>query len=451
MLKTRPEKRSADREAPIGTAPVEAALIGEILLEPKLVLDRVLSLVSQRDFADSDLGKLFAAIVILYRAGKPVSEVAWLCCELQKMDMAPSVKTPAALRKFAGGVVNIANCVFHAEQIAEAGQKRRLKALVGELLEHIDDPRAEAADIIDWATYKLTEARSSEKIATQSIAEIGSAVMDDLERPAEAQPVRIYSGLVDLDAATGPLMGGDVCLVAARPLQGKSSLVNQIAEYNAQAGKRVLIVSLEMTGPEIFKRLACSRAGIDSRQLRAGTLKPEEIERLKDARAQLARLPLEIFDPARANMLQIAAAARHTMATGGLDVICLDYVQLIDPLEHEMKLRRFEQLQSVSRDLKCLAKELRVGLICAAQLNRESDKFDEPRLSHLADSSAFEKDSDEILFISHPVVNGPAGTAEPSAKGAHIIIGKARHAPTGSRIRVLWHPSETRFSSVAAF
>jgi replicative DNA helicase len=442
-------KTQTAKQVRIASQPAKE-LIGSILLDPH-VLHQIALIVSRRDFLDVDIGDLYEALIVLWEAGKPVGDITWLVRELAKMDVSESVRTAAALHRFAMSVANCANAVWYAEQIAESAKLLRIKSIGDEISQRTEEDRADPAKIVAWARCHLDEAAAHEKVECRSIAEIGREVIERIEQPAEAHRLRIFSGLVDVDEAMGPLLEGDVCLACARPGCGKSSFVAQAGEHSATSGHRILIVSLEMTRQEIFTRLACSRTGIDSRDLRRGSLKDDERARLRDAQREISRLPIVVYDPDSATMGQIGAAARHTKATGGLDLLILDYVQLVDPPEHEYKLRKFEQLASTSRALKKLAKELQIPILVAAQLNRESDKSEEPRLSHLAECGSFERDADQVLFLHHPAINGPAAAENAAAKPAHVIIGKCRHGPVGARIRVLWHPKETRFSSVPSF
>ena len=241
-------------------------------------------------------------------------------------------------------------------------------------------------------------------------------------------------------------MPGELGILAARPAMGKTALAMQKALHNARQGRRVLFVSLEMRNRELARRLLCQEAELDSRLLRGRRVDAAARARLQAAHEELAGLPIRLWDPASATLAEIRGVARHMRATGGLYLLIVDYLGLIKPSADSKRLQRHEQVQQTSAGLKELAKELCIPVLALCQLNREADG-EEPRLSHLRESGAIEQDADMVLLLHHPE-REQSKSGNQKKRIAYLIIGKHRHGETG-RIKLQWHPSETRFSTFA--
>jgi replicative DNA helicase len=421
----------------------EQALIGCVLIDPS-VLDRVTPIVSAGDFSDSPLGELFAALALLHDARLPVHDITWLSGELARMDVPDDVRTPAALLKCVNAAVHAGHVVYYAEQVSRAAKLRRLTLLGGRIIERAADPGAEPAEIAALIDAEAGRLSHHQPLSVRTVGELAADVLEELDQP-RAKSGGVMSGLPKLDEAIGPVMPGELVIVAARTGCGKTSLATQWAEHVAERGKPALIVSLEMRGTELAKRMLCSRAGLDSRDLRGGTLGPEERGGLVDAMQALGGLPVRIWSPPSASMAEIRAVARHAKATAGLGLLVVDYIGLVRP--DDRRLPRYEQVSAISAGLKVLAKELETPLIALCQLNREADSA-EPKLSHLRESGSIEQDADMVLLIHHP----PAANGHASAdiRGVSLIAAKHRHGETG-RVSLLWHGRETRFSSPGSF
>jgi replicative DNA helicase len=232
---------------------------------------------------------------------------------------------------------------------------------------------------------------------------------------------------------------------------GKTALALNIAEHVAiderGPGKAVLLVSLEMSALELGDRLLCSRARVNSHRLRNGQLNAEDSRRLIQTAADVSRAPLFIDDSPSRNMTEIAATARRLKRQKSLDLILIDYLQLIEP--DNPRDPRQEQVARISRRLKGLARELNVPVLCLAQLNRqvEATRDNRPQLSHLRESGAIEQDADVVIFVHREEFYQTNEEDRDRVKGqADLMVRKQRNGPTGD-IKLTWLHEFTRFEN----
>lgn len=409
------------------TDPVsERALLGAVLLEPAQ-LDNVTD-ISGADFSDPPLGQLFEALTILRECGVPLSDMAALLPALRDMRLPDSVTSgPTLAELFRDGVPF--NAKFYAAQIRRCSDLRRLRDLAAELLGRTSQRAAKPDDITRWLDARLQTFAQRETGQVNRIGDVARELLRELqETPPDGRG--IMTGLVNVDSAIGAWMPGDLVILAARPGVGKTSLALQVAMHNAERGRQVLFVSLEMRDRELVGRILCDRAIVDSRRLRAGGLESFHWSSLEKAANAVADLPLSVWSPPRATLAEIRAVVRRETAKNDVFLLVVDYIGLVRPTDP--KRPRHEQVADISQGLKALAKELPLPVLALCQLNREADGK-EPVLSHLRESGAIEQDADIVLFIHH------------DEDGAKLIIAKHRHGATGSE-PLVWIPSRTRFA-----
>jgi replicative DNA helicase len=242
----------------------------------------------------------------------------------------------------------------------------------------------------------------------------------------------VATGLRDVDTLLLGLQPEDLIIVAARPSQGKTALGLGIAQHAAMAdGRRVFFASLEMSRRALAVRAACSEARVDSYRLRSGHLNNDEWARLSEAYRALEHVPLHVDDQPGINTLQLRAKARRTARDlGGLDLIVVDFLQLMAGARRRVESRE-QEVASVSRDLKAVAKEMGVPLVALCQLNRAPDHRGDhrPMLSDLRESGSLEQDADVVAFIfreeQYKRTDDNAGVAE-------FIVAKHRNGATGT-------------------
>jgi len=253
-------------------------------------------------------------------------------------------------------------------------------------------------------------------------------------------------GFADLDSKTAGLHNSELVILAARPSMGKTALAMNVAE-NVALGQNspTLFVSLEMSSLELADRLLCSVARVNGHRLRNGTISQDDRLRLVEKSATLSQAPLFVDDAPSRTVTEIAAAARRIKRRqGGLGLIVIDYLQLIEP--DNPRDPRQEQVAKIARRLKGLAREMAVPVMCLAQLNRQTEMGKEniPRLSHLRESGAIEQDADVVLFVHREEYYHRGEDQKPYAGQAQIICAKQRNGPVGE-IDLEWLRDFTRF------
>jgi len=275
------------------------------------------------------------------------------------------------------------------------------------------------------------------------IAAVAEAVYDDLVRLQQTQP-GVRTGLADLDRLTGGLFPSDMALLAARPGVGKTALLLTLARNIARQGHHVLVFSLEMTDRQQVLRLLAGEARVDGARLRTGAIAGQEWEPLQNGLARLAELPLWFDDTPAATIDHIRATAMSLALCPGLDLVLVDYLQLISTGRTHPS--RNEEVGYISGQLKALARELNVPVVAAAQLNRalEARADKRPTLSDLRDSGRLEQDSDLVLFLHRPGLYDPA---EPDTL-TELIVAKHRHGPVGT-LNLIFQPRWQMFAGAA--
>jgi replicative DNA helicase len=260
----------------------------------------------------------------------------------------------------------------------------------------------------------------------------------------------VDTGFTELDRLMGGLHNSELVILAARPSMGKTAFAMNIAEYVAVELRRpTLFVSLEMSSVELADRLLCSAAQVDGHRLRNGTLSNADKLRLVEKAGEISLAPLFVDDSPSRTVSEIAAATRRIKRReGGLGLVAIDYLQLIEPDNPDDS--RQEQVARIARRLKGLAREMKVPVLCLAQLNRQAEdtRDHRPRLSHLRESGAIEQDADVVMFV-HREEYFLRGEEQKEHEGtAEIIIAKQRNGPVGE-VELRWEKKFTRFQNLA--
>jgi replicative DNA helicase len=287
------------------------------------------------------------------------------------------------------------------------------------------------------------------------------------------------TGLTDLDRLMGGLQRSDLIILAARPAMGKTSLATNIAFHVAQSwkgeitpdghrkttdGGQVGFFSLEMSAEQLATRILAEQSGISSSDIRRGNIHESQFSRLVDTSNLMAQVPLYIDDTGGLSVIQLAARARRLKRQKGLDLLIVDYLQLLSGSSRKSNENRVQELTEITTTLKALAKELDVPIIALSQLSRQVENRDDkhPQLSDLRESGSIEQDADVVLFVyreeyylknKEPKEGSPEhlawqGEMEKIHGRAEVIIGKQRHGPTGT-VQLAFEAQFTRFSNLA--
>ena len=371
--------------------------------------------------------------------------------ELSRAGELDEVGGPAYIASLVDGVPRATNVEYYARIVKEKATLRNLIYAANKILTNAYEADQESDLILD-------EAESAIFSVADDRLKAGFIPMRDLVKESFPKIEQLFeqkrfitgvpSGFVDLDEMTRGLQPGDLIIIAARPSMGKTSLVLNISQYvAAQPDLVVGFFSLEMSKESLFIRLLTSEAQIDSHRLMSGAIGQKDYSRISHALETLSAMKLYIDDTANIGVLEMRAKCRRLQAEHGLNLIVVDYIQLMSGRG------RFEnrtlELASISRSLKGLAKELGVPIIVLSQLSRapESRSDHRPQLSDLRESGALEQDADLVgLIYRDDVYNRDPNS--PDAGTAELIIAKQRNGPTGV-IRLAFLREQTRFANLA--
>ncbi len=442
----RPVSEYFDRQPPVDLQ-AEIGVLGSIVLLPD-VLDEIVLILRPDDFYDDAHRKLFAHMTALHESNKKIDPTL-LIDRLRAAGDFEAIGGSAYLSKIINAVPNAAHATYYAEIVRQKSTFRSLIVASTDILRDAYDEAGDAPQLLSQAEQKIfsiLDDRGSNNV--QPLKEVVMQAMDRLDaRMAGTHAAGGCDyGFRELDGKTGGLHDGELVILAARPSMGKTAYAMNVAENVAkEQNVPVLFVSLEMSSIELADRLLCSVARVNGHRLRNGTVSQEDRLKLVDTASVLAKTPFYVDDSPSRTVTEIAAAARRIKRRqGGLGLIVVDYLQLIEP--DNPKDPRQEQVAKIARRLKGLAREMKVPVMCLAQLNRQTEMGKEniPRLSHLRESGAIEQDADVVLFVHREEYYHRGEDQKQFAGQAQLIIAKQRNGPVGE-VEMEWLRDFTRF------
>lgn len=423
----------------------ERGVLGSILLLNEAI-DDVGEVLKAEHFYSDGHQKIYTAIRDLYENNIKGIDGVTLANELVRRGELEEVGGAAYLGEILDSVPHAAHVRYYSEIVREKWLQRSLIYACTEILAESYELSTDIEDLLQSAERRVFGIVEQQEGAG-NIA-IGDILMDAFDRieerlAREGDVTGVTTGFSDLDAQTTGLQPTELVILAARPSMGKTAFVCNIAEAVARhANKGVLLFSLEQSNLELAERFLCITSRVNGHDLRAGNLTADQRDQLMAASDDLARLPLFIDDKPGRTMAQIAALARRLHRKSPLGVIIIDYLQLVEP--DDKNSPREQQIASISRRLKFLAKELRVPVIALSQLNRgvELREDKRPRLADLRESGAIEQDADMVMFLHRPDAYDP----EDRPGEAEIVVAKHRSGPTGI-VRLTWRKEYMRFEN----
>ena len=328
----------------------------------------------------------------------------------------------------------------YAESVRDHARRRALFAGGLHIAGLGEQPGESVEQAIEEAERRIMAIAEDTVADTSCTApELVADVFDRIEAQAQGRGRRgIPTGLASLDNLLGGLRAGELVVVAARPGVGKTALCVQIAGCAAiKEELPVRLVSLEQSHSEIGDRLHSLMASVDGSKLRDGSLSADETQRLYQAGSRVRESALVVDDAPCQTVLRIAATARRMKRRQGLALLVVDYLQFVEP--DSRREPRHEQVSTISRRLKALARELEVPILAAAQLNREAENGRKPRLSDLRESGGIEADADVVMLLHRDDVS----------RGINVDVAKHRNGPMGE-IALNYIPAFTRFEDPIA-
>ena len=423
----------------------EQSVLGSILVKPES-FERIAGQLDAEDFYMEDHRAIFSAIQDMFLKNRTIDTVTLVNALVQGgyRDETGGIQY---LTQIAQVVPSAANIRDYARIVKEKALLRRLIAACEEISEEAYSEQGDVSRVIDAAEqriFELTQNKGSREF--RHVKEILAGVYQELVDKAEHKEVDqgVRTGFSDLDRVLVQLGPADLVLVGARPGMGKTSFAMNIAVNAAKStGKAGCIFSLEMSGEQLVNRMLSSEAMVDSHALRTGEIRPEDWQRLADASAMLAGCELLIDDTSGITVADMKAKLRRVKNLG---LVVVDYLQLMQASKNIES--RVQEVADISRNLKIMAKELSVPVICCAQLSRgpEQRESKKPMLSDLRDSGAIEQDADIVLFLYrdeyYKDVKGAKANVEVNT--AEIIIAKNRHGALKD-VKMSWNGQFTKF------
>ncbi len=407
----------------------EESVLGALLIDPE-ALFRVASFLRPDDFYVQKNGWIYQAILDLHERREPLDLVT-LRNEMEARGLLEEIGGVAYIAQLIESVPTAIHVEAYGHIVEQAAVRRRLIRAASDIAQLAYQEQQEIEQVIDQseqALFSISQRRITRDMAP--IRDVLKLYYDRIEYLYDHrdESLGIPTGFVDLDRLLGGLQKSDLIIVAARPGVGKTSLGLSIARNAARLGKHVAIFSLEMSREQVVQRLLSAETGIDAQRLRLVNLNEEDWALLSQAMGVLSELPIFIDDTPSISALQLRTKARRLHAEHGLDLIFVDYLQLmVGDVRAE---NRVQEVSYISRMLKGLARELDVPLLAASQLSRAVEQRADrrPVLSDLRESGSLEQDADVVMFIYREEMY-KAETERPNL--ADIIVAKHRNGPTG--------------------
>ena len=439
-----------DRLPPQSTE-AEQSVLGSILIDRDAVVE-IAEFLRPEDFYRPANGSIYAAMLELFDKREPV-DIVTVAEALERGDQLETVGGRSYLSSLSNQTPTAVHAVQYARIVERKAVLRNLISAAGKIAGIGYEDPAEIQEAIDRAESELFNV-SQRRIST-GFSPLKTLLHDAYDRLDYLHAHRgeisgVRTGFADLDALTTGLQKSDLVVLAARPSVGKTSFALNIAEYAAVTeGKSVGVFSLEMSKEQLVLRLLSSVANIDSQRLRTGFLEEMDFARLAPAMNALSEAPVYIDDTPNITAMELRTKARRLQAEAGLDLIVVDYLQLMQATTTNRDANRVQEVSEISRGLKALARELSVPVIALSQLSRQPEMREskEPRLSDLRESGAIEQDADLVMFLWRDKERGQ-DDQEQEGEVINLKLAKHRNGPTGE-VQLWFKKRQTRFVSYA--
>ena len=432
----------------------EQSVVGAMLMDKDAILTAA-EIVSGQDFYQTAYGVIFDSMVELFNEGKPVDLVT-LQERLKEKDVPPEIASLEFVRDLVSAVPTSANVKYYAQIVADKSMLRKLIKLNDEISNTCYAGKESLETILETtekSMFQLLQQRNTGEYVP--IRQVVLNALDKIEKASKSKGTvtGIPTGFIDLDYKLSGLQPSDLILVAARPSMGKTAFVLNIAQYVAfKKDRATAIFSLEMSKEQLVNRLFSLESQVDAQALRTGNMKDSDWEKLIEGAGIIGKSKLIIDDTPGISVSELRSKCRKYKLEHGLDLIIIDYLQLMTGGTQDSKGNREQEVAFISRTLKAIAKELNVPIIALSQLSRATELrggSKRPQLSDLRESGAIEQDADIVAFIHRPEYYGinQDENGMPTAGMAEIIIAKHRNgAVTDVNLRFL--KDQARFADV---
>ena len=438
----------AVREMPADVE-MEKKLLSAMMLKKGEIIPLVANILTYEDFYRPEHQIIFRALINVYNNGTP-PDVLLLENELRRTGEIDYVKR-TYLFSLIDSEFTTARAEAQADTIREKAILRRLISAGEEISDEARDERNQVNDVLANAEQKILSVTSkTNQSGFEALPEILQKSFEQIQHlhnnPGEL--VGVTTGLIDLNKVTNGLHKSDLILLAARPSMGKTALALNIAVNAARAGNVVALFSLEMSKAQLGNRILSTASGVNSMHLNTGNLSDSEISSLIDALDEMSRLKLLIDDTAGLSVFEMRAKIRRLKHEHGLDLIVIDYLQLMQGSHNKFsEQNRQQEISEISRSLKAIAREMEVPILALSQLSRNVEMRAEkkPQLSDLRESGSLEQDADMVMFLYRDEYYNRDDSENENV--AELILAKNRNGPTTS-IRLQFQKEIMRFGDL---
>lgn len=427
----------------------EQSVVGAMLMDKDAIL-AASEIICGDDFYQNAYGVIFDSMVELFNEGKPVDLIT-LQERLKEKEVPPEISSLEFVRDLVAAVPTSANVRYYAQIVSDKAVMRKLIKMNDELSNICyagNEPLESVLEKTEKSVFQLLQNRNAGEYVP-----IRQVVMNALEKVEKASKSKgtvtgIPTGFIDLDYKLSGLQPSDLVLVAARPSMGKTAFVLNIAQYVAfKKDKCTAIFSLEMSKEQLVNRLFSLESQVDAQVLRTGNMKDSDWEKLIEAAGIIGQSNLIIDDTPSISISELRSKCRKYKMEHGLDLIIIDYLQLMSGSVGGRSESRQQEISDISRSLKALARELNVPVIALSQLSRAVEQRPDkrPMLSDLRESGAIEQDADVVMFIYRDEYYNKDSEYK---KQAEIIIAKQRNGPVGT-VHLAWLGEYTKFANLS--
>ncbi|MBR1697347.1 MAG: replicative DNA helicase [Anaerovibrio sp.] len=428
----------------------EQAVLGAMLIKKEAIAE-VAQILRPEDFYRDAHKIVYEAMLNLFNKNEP-ADIVTVSDYLNNENLMEKVGGVTFITALANTVPTAANVTYHAKIVREKADLRNLINTATDIAGMAYESSDDVADVIDKSEKMIMEVANRQNVsAFTPMRDIVMETFDKINVLYESKGglTGIPCGFTDLDKLTSGLQPSDLILVAARPSMGKTAFTLNIGAHVAlKEHKNVAIFSLEMSKQQLVQRMLCSEGGIDSQKLRKGELDKTDWGKLVNVANKVAEAPLYIDDTAGITVMELRSKARRLKAEKGLDLIIIDYLQLMQGRTGKGATdNRQQEISEISRSLKAVARELNVPVIALSQLSRsvESRQIKRPMLSDLRESGSLEQDADIVMFLYREDYYDPETV---NKNITEVIVAKHRNGPVDT-VKMFFKKEFTRFNDLS--
>ena len=428
----------------------EKSVLGALLISEE-ALSQVIDIVKPSHFYKKEHQEIFSAVVSLFQQNANI-DILTVCDELKQKKALELVGGRAYIAMLTEGVPVVSNAKDYAKIVSEKARLRKLIEAAKAIEEKAYDGEDKTDEILDFAESRIFSI--AQEGQTKNYESIGEVVVRNIAKIEEAQKMEgevtgTPTGFIELDKLLSGFHPSDLVIVAARPGMGKTAFALNIAEQTAERGKSVLIFSLEMSNEQLGQRMLAMHSRVEMEKIKKGQIEEDDWDRIGETNDSFANMKIAIDDTPGISILEIKNKCRRLKAEKGLDLVIIDYLQLMS-IKGKVENRQ-QEISTLSRSIKLLAKEIDCTVMLLSQLSRAPEQRSDhtPLLSDLRESGSIEQDADIVMFLyREDYYSKLSGTETDSNKKGicDVIVAKHRNGPTDT-IELVWFDKYTRFTN----